>query len=158
LLLQKIRIILFLIGFGITLHAIASELFSKGGIHEVLTYQGEWIGMSLIMLSFLIELYQINKKIGNYLKNLPVNIVKRVMNMARRIVEIKEIDWLGLTGYTLIVGFLAVIIITAAKGDIDTMKTVSSILGPFVGAVVTFFYGIKKLDKILKRVEALLSK
>jgi len=77
--------------------------------------------------------------------------------MARR-VEIKEIDWLGLTGYTLVVGFLVIIGATAIKGDIQTMSIVASILGPFVGAVVTFFYGVRKLYTIVKKLEALIEK
>jgi len=46
---------LFLIGWGITIHGIASELYYKGGYQEILRLQGEWIGMSLLMMSFLIE-------------------------------------------------------------------------------------------------------
>jgi len=78
--------------------------------------------------------------------------------MSRRIIEIKEIDWTGLTAYTLIVGFLVAILICTGKGDIQTMTIVSSILGPFVGAVSTFYFGVKRLEYILKRVEALISK
>ena len=75
--------------------------------------------------------------------------------MARKIVEIKEIDWIGLTAYTLVLGFLVIIGITAARGDLDTMKTVASILGPFVAAVATYLFGIKKLQHIVQKLEGL---
>jgi len=45
--------ILFLIGWGITLHAVASELYYKGGYSEILRPQGEYIGLALMMISFL---------------------------------------------------------------------------------------------------------
>jgi len=75
--------------------------------------------------------------------------------MAKRIVEIKEIDWTGLTAYTLVTGFIVIIGITAAKGDTQIMLQVASILGPFVGAVASFLFGIKRLEKIVLRLETL---
>jgi len=47
--------ILFLIGWGITLHAVASELYYKGGYQEILRPQGEYIGLTLMMISFIAE-------------------------------------------------------------------------------------------------------
>jgi len=35
------------------LHAVASELYYKGGYHEILKPQGEYIGLALIMISFI---------------------------------------------------------------------------------------------------------
>jgi len=46
--------IFFLVGYGITMHAIASELYYKGGYAEILKPQGEWIGLSLILLGFIL--------------------------------------------------------------------------------------------------------
>ena len=46
--------ILFLIGWGITLHAVVDELLKKGGLKEVLTIQGEYIGLFLVMLGWTI--------------------------------------------------------------------------------------------------------
>ena len=46
--------IFFLIGWGITLHAIADELFHKGGLREILSFQGEWFGLSLIMIGWIL--------------------------------------------------------------------------------------------------------
>jgi len=46
--------LLFGTGFGITLHAIASELYYKGGYSEILSLQGEYFGLFLIMLSWLL--------------------------------------------------------------------------------------------------------
>ena len=50
--------IFFLIGYGIALHAIASELIKKGGIPEVLSFQGEWIGLFLVILGWLILIWE----------------------------------------------------------------------------------------------------
>lgn len=46
--------LLFALGYGITLHAIASELYHKGGYSEILSIQGEYIGMFIIMLSWIL--------------------------------------------------------------------------------------------------------
>jgi hypothetical protein len=51
-------IILFLVGYGITLHAVASELYCKGGYPEILKPQGEWIGLTLIFIGFILLTYQ----------------------------------------------------------------------------------------------------
>lgn len=72
--------------------------------------------------------------------------------------EIVEIDWAGLTAYTLVLGFLIIIGALAWKGDLTTLAIVAGILGPFIGAIVTFFFGIKRLDNILKRIETLATK
>jgi hypothetical protein len=49
-------ICLFCLGYGIALHAIASELYQKGGYSEVISFQGEWIGMFLTMVGFILLL------------------------------------------------------------------------------------------------------
>jgi len=46
--------VLFLIGWGITLHAVASELYQKGGYAEIFRPQGEWIGLGLIIIGWII--------------------------------------------------------------------------------------------------------
>jgi hypothetical protein len=42
-----------LVGWGITLHAVADELYRKGGYSEILKLQGEWIGLGLILAGFI---------------------------------------------------------------------------------------------------------
>jgi hypothetical protein len=49
--------VFFLIGYGITLHAIADELYKKGGYAEILKPQGEWIGLTLVMLGFILLMW-----------------------------------------------------------------------------------------------------
>jgi len=44
----------FLVGYGVTLHAVASELYCKGGYAEIFKPQGEWIGLSLVILGFIL--------------------------------------------------------------------------------------------------------
>jgi hypothetical protein len=46
--------LLFGIGYGISLHAIASELYQKGGYSEILSIQGEYIGLFLIIFSWIL--------------------------------------------------------------------------------------------------------
>jgi len=43
-----------LIGWGITIHAIANELYYKGGYAEILKPQGEWIGLSLNLIGIIL--------------------------------------------------------------------------------------------------------
>lgn len=43
-----------LIGWGITLHAVANELYWKGGYAEILKPQGEWIGLGLILIGIIL--------------------------------------------------------------------------------------------------------
>jgi len=43
----------FCLGFGIALHAVASELYHKGGYAEILSWQGEWLGLALVAIGFL---------------------------------------------------------------------------------------------------------
>ncbi len=50
--LRKISWILALVGWGITIHAVASELYHKGGYSEILSFQGEWIGLTLIAIAY----------------------------------------------------------------------------------------------------------
>jgi hypothetical protein len=45
---------LYLVGYGITLHAVADELYRKGGYQEILKPQGEWIGLGLVMAGFVL--------------------------------------------------------------------------------------------------------
>jgi len=46
--------LLFGTGFGMTLHAVASELYYKGGYSEILSPQGEYFGLFLMMFSWLL--------------------------------------------------------------------------------------------------------
>jgi len=41
-------------GWGITLHAVANQLYLKGGYTEILKPQGEWIGLGLSLLGFIL--------------------------------------------------------------------------------------------------------
>jgi len=49
--------LLYGLGYGITLHGIANELWRKGGIPEVLSLQGEYIGFIIMMLSWILLNY-----------------------------------------------------------------------------------------------------
>ena len=50
-----VGMMLLLVGWGITLHAIANELYYKvGDYSEILKFQGEWIGLALIMIGFIL--------------------------------------------------------------------------------------------------------
>lgn len=50
--LRTIGWIMALVGWGITIHAVASELYHKGGYAEILSFQGEWIGLALIAIAY----------------------------------------------------------------------------------------------------------
>ncbi len=45
-------------GFGITLHAVASELFYKAGYSEILSFHGEYIGLALMAVAYIILIIQ----------------------------------------------------------------------------------------------------
>lgn len=45
---------LFLVSWGVTLHAAASELYAKGGYREVLSFQGEWIGLAGMFIAIVL--------------------------------------------------------------------------------------------------------
>jgi len=51
---KLVGIVFFLVGWGVTIHAVARELYDKGGYAEILKLQGEWIGLVLMMVGFLI--------------------------------------------------------------------------------------------------------
>lgn len=53
---KKQTIVDFLLGggYGITLHAIAGELYDKAGRGEILSLQGEWIGMAVVAIGIII--------------------------------------------------------------------------------------------------------
>ena len=55
--LKKVALSSFLIGagYGITLHAIAGELYDKAGIGEILCLQGEWIGMAVLAIGIMVS-------------------------------------------------------------------------------------------------------
>ena len=42
------------IGYGITLHSVVSELWRKGGITEVLTSQGEYWGLAIMFITWVL--------------------------------------------------------------------------------------------------------
>jgi len=50
---RLVAVATFCLGFGIALHAVASELYHKGGYAEILSWQGEWAGLALMMIGFL---------------------------------------------------------------------------------------------------------
>jgi len=53
--LKKLTHILFLVGYGITLHAVANELYWKTQDYtEILKIQGEWIGLALMLIAYTI--------------------------------------------------------------------------------------------------------
>lgn len=52
---NKIKLMLvalFWVGYGIALHANANELWNKGGYTEILSFQGEWIGFTLMAVAW----------------------------------------------------------------------------------------------------------
>ena len=50
--------IIFWVGFGVNLHAVANELYYKAGYFEILKFQGEYIGLVLMAIP---EIYRIMK-------------------------------------------------------------------------------------------------
>ncbi len=42
-------------GYGVALHAIAGELYDKGGYKEILSFQGEWIGMAILAIGIFLN-------------------------------------------------------------------------------------------------------
>lgn len=44
-------------GYGVTLHAVASELYHKAGYAEILSLQGEWIGMAVLAAGLILNAY-----------------------------------------------------------------------------------------------------
>ena len=54
-LLSRLKDVVFSVGFGVTLHGIANEAYYKGGYAEILSFQGEYIGLVLMIVSFLLS-------------------------------------------------------------------------------------------------------
>jgi len=52
---------LFAFGFGVSVHAIANELYYKGGYKEILSPQGEWIGFGLLFIAWVINYLVLDK-------------------------------------------------------------------------------------------------
>jgi len=67
--LRAMNWLLFGVGSGITIHAVARELLDKGGVSEVLSLQGEWFGLALMMYAFARNEYMHLKKIGELIRN-----------------------------------------------------------------------------------------
>ncbi len=44
-------------GYGVTLHAVASELYHKAGYAEILSLQGEYIGMAVLAAGLILNAY-----------------------------------------------------------------------------------------------------
>ncbi len=44
-----------LAGYAMALHAIAGELYDKGGYREILSPQGEWIGMAVLAVGLVLN-------------------------------------------------------------------------------------------------------
>ncbi|HIJ08434.1 TPA: hypothetical protein HA274_03720 [Candidatus Bathyarchaeota archaeon] len=42
-------------GYAMALHAIAGELYDKGGYPEILSFQGEWIGMAILAIGLVLN-------------------------------------------------------------------------------------------------------
>ena len=51
-----------LIGWGIATHAIANELYYKGGYQEIFKPQGEWIGLALNIIGIILLSWDYIKK------------------------------------------------------------------------------------------------
>ena len=51
---KRIKELMFAAGFGITLHSVANEMYYKGGYMEILSFQGEYIGLTIMLISFLL--------------------------------------------------------------------------------------------------------
>ena len=49
-------------GYGITIHAIAGELYDKGGYREILSFQGEWIGMFILGVGCALSIMRMWRK------------------------------------------------------------------------------------------------
>lgn len=49
-----LSIILFWFGLGVLLHDYAHELWLVGGYREILSLQGGWIGLALLLLGWFI--------------------------------------------------------------------------------------------------------
>jgi hypothetical protein len=43
-------------GYGTSLHAIAGELYDKAGYKEILSIQGEWIGMAILAIGIFLSI------------------------------------------------------------------------------------------------------
>ena len=43
-------------GYGTALHAIAGELYDKGGWREVLKFQGEYLGMAIMAIGIALNI------------------------------------------------------------------------------------------------------
>ena len=42
-------------GYAMALHAIAGEMYDKGGYSEILSLQGEWIGMAILAVGLVLN-------------------------------------------------------------------------------------------------------
>jgi len=61
--LSRISDLLYGLGLGISIHAIANELYYKGGYKEILSLQGEWIGFSLLILAWIVNRLLLYKEV-----------------------------------------------------------------------------------------------
>ena len=53
---KLVLVVAFIIGgFAMALHAIAGELYDKGGYDEILSFQGEWIGMAVLAIGLVLN-------------------------------------------------------------------------------------------------------
>lgn len=50
---SKLVDLFFMFGAGVTVHAVANELYHKAGYLEILKPQGEWIGIAIMTLAYL---------------------------------------------------------------------------------------------------------
>lgn len=49
---SKVWRIIFFVGAGVNLHAVANELYYKGGYAEILSFQGEYVGLAMMVLGY----------------------------------------------------------------------------------------------------------
>lgn len=57
-----ISLAVFFMGIGTNLHAVANELYYKGGYMEILRPQGEYIGLALAGVGYLIAVFTLSGK------------------------------------------------------------------------------------------------
>ena len=61
--LKNISNLLFGLGVGVSIHAIANELYYKGGYKEILSPQGEWIGFGILIIAWIINYLVLDKEV-----------------------------------------------------------------------------------------------
>lgn len=52
--------ILFSIGFGISLHSVANELYYKGGYANIINLEGEYFGLAIMLITYILLRHLMN--------------------------------------------------------------------------------------------------